>query len=138
MIRQRIYVARYGWEVTVYYDSRSWDAGEILGELDEAGVDDETYYRAAHNLMAGVENTGLTYSDLRHGFSVIVLSHTSSKAEFASTWYHEVKHCAEHIAEAYGIPLEGEPTAYIGGELARSMQPVAARLMCPTCEREAA
>ncbi len=38
-----------------------------------------------------------------------------------------------HIAKANGLDPMGEPIAYVGGELARSMQPIAARLMCPTC-----
>ena len=53
---------------------------------------------------------------------------------FANTWFHEVLHCAVHIARANGLDFEGEPIAYVGGELARAMQPVAARPMCPTCK----
>ncbi|MBR1799538.1 MAG: hypothetical protein IJ761_06565 [Bacteroidales bacterium] len=63
----------------------------------------------------------------------MVLSHTSSKAEFANTWFHEVGHCAKHIALANGLDCNGEAVNYVGGELARAMHPIAARLMCPTC-----
>lgn len=134
MIRQEIYIRRYDWRVVVYYDSHWEDAPTILRELDRYGVDDRTYYRAAQNLNGGLPDTGLTYTDKTRRLSVMVLSHTSSKEEFANTLVHEIIHFAEHIAEALGMDYEGEAIAYVGGELARSMHPVAARLMCPTCK----
>lgn len=134
MLRQRIYIHRYHWEVVVFYESDYRDASYILKELDETGVDDDTYWKAARNLDAGLTDTGLTYSNMDEKKSVIVLSKTSSKAEFANTWFHELIHCANHIALANGLDQMGEPIAYVGGELARSMQPIAARLMCPACK----
>lgn len=134
MIRQEIYIRRYDWQVVVYYDSHWEDAPTVLRELDRYGVDDRTYYRAAQNLNGGLPDTGLTYTDKTRRLSVMVLSHTSSKEEFANTLVHEIIHFAEHIAEALNMDYEGEAIAYVGGELARSMHPVAARLMCPTCK----
>lgn len=134
MLRQWIYIPRYDWEVVVYYESTARDASYILRELDDIGVDDETYFMAADNLESGLTDTGLTYSNMSERVSVIVLSKTSSKAEFANTWFHELIHCANHIAKANGLDPMGEPIAYVGGELARSMQPIASRLMCPTCK----
>lgn len=133
MIRQEIYIPRYDWQVIVFYDSDRRDAPYILAVLDKAGADDETYWDAEENLRAGYEDTGLTFSNFLRRVSVIVLSHTSSEAEFANTWVHEVGHCAKHIAIAYGLDCNGEPVQYISGELAREMQPIAAKLMCPTC-----
>lgn len=133
MIRQELYIPRYDWQVVVFYDTDRMDAPIILGMLDSIGVDEDTYLDAEDNLRAGYEDTGLTFSNLYRKVSVIVISHTSSKAEFASTWVHEVGHCAKHIALAYDMGCNGEPVQYISGELAREMQPVAARLMCPTC-----
>lgn len=134
MLRQRIYIHRYHWEVVVFYESDYRDASYILKELDETGVDDDTYWKAARNLDAGLTDTGLTYSNMDEKKSVIVLSKTSSKAEFANTWFHELIHCANHIALANNLDPMGEPIAYVGGELARAMQPIAARLMCPNCK----
>lgn len=134
MLRQRIYLPRYHWTVIVFYESDYNDALSILNELDEVGVDDETFNVAKRNLDGGLPDTGLTYTNSSERTSVIVLSHTTSKAEFANTWFHEVMHCAVHIAKANGLDFEGESIAYVGGELARSMQPLAARLMCPTCK----
>lgn len=134
MLRQRIYIHRYHWEVVVYYESDYRDASYILKELDEIGVDDENYFMAARNLDNGFLDTGLTYTNMDERVSVMVLSKTSSKAEFANTWFHELIHCANHIALANNLDPMGEPIAYVGGELARAMQPIAARLMCPNCK----
>lgn len=133
MLRQRIYIPRYHWEVVVYYESDWRDAWEILDEMDATDVDEKTFRKAAENLNGGLVDTGLTYSNMDVRKSIIVLSKASSKAEFANTWFHEVMHCAVHIAKANGLDYEGESIAYVGGELARSMQPFAARLMCPDC-----
>ena len=134
MLRQQIHIPRYRWDVIVFYESDYRDAPYILRELEEVGVDDYTYRKAARNLDAGYMDTGLTYSNMDKKASVIVLSKASSKAEFANTWFHELIHCANHIALANNLDPMGEPIAYVGGELARSMQPIAARLMCPTCK----
>jgi hypothetical protein len=134
MVRQTIYIPKYDWDVVVFYESDYRDAPAILKEMDEIGVDEYTFIRAKANLRKGKEDTGLTFTNAKERTSVIVLSATSSKAEFANTWFHEVFHCAVHIAQACGLDYEGEAIAYVGGELARDMQPVAARLMCPTCK----
>ena len=134
MLRQRIYIQRYNWEVIVYYESDRYDASYILDELDDIGVDDVTYWKAARNLEGGNLDTGLTFSTPVSRVSVMVLSKTSSKSEFANTWFHELIHCSMHIARENGLSPDGEAVAYVGGELARSMQPIAARLMCPTCD----
>lgn len=134
MVRQIIYVHRYNWTVIVYYDTDWRDAPFILEELDEVGADEKTYITARRNVESGLPDTGLTYSNIDERTSVMVLSHASSKAEFTNTWFHEVLHCAVHIARANNLDPDGEAIAYVGGELARSMQPIAARLMCPTCK----
>lgn len=134
MFRQLIHVHRYHWDVVVFYESGGEDAPYILRTLEEAGAGSADIARAARNLQSGMPDTGLTYSNEWGRVSVVVLSHASSRAEFANTWFHEVFHCAKHIARFNGLDCDGEPVAYVGGELAREMQPVAARLMCPTCK----
>lgn len=133
MRRQSLYIPTLGWEITVYYDSQADNADEILHTLDIAGCDDETYFTAEENLRQGLPDTGLTFSNMQTRESVIVLSRASSREQFANTWFHELIHCAVHIATALRLDLKGETMAYIGGDLAMAMQPIAASLMCPTC-----
>ncbi|MBR1792111.1 MAG: hypothetical protein IJ764_00515 [Bacteroidales bacterium] len=133
MTRQSFYNSSADWEVTVYYESDRDNAGEILHSLDIAGCDDETYFLAMDNLEHGARNSGLTFSNMKTRESIIVLSKTTSRKEFANTWFHELIHCAIHIATALGLDYQGETMAYIGGDLAMAMQPAAARLMCPHC-----
>ena len=117
----------------MFYESDRHDAPRILQELDEMGVDEYSYIKANGNLRAGRKDTGLTFSNMRERKSMMVLSKATSKEEFANTWIHELIHCAMHIAKANDLDQMGEPIAYLGGEMARSMQPIAASLMCPTC-----
>ena len=133
MKRQSFYVPTLDWEITVYYNSDSSDSDTILHTMDFIGCDDETYFRAKEMLEKGEKNSGLTYTNMKNRESVIVLSVTTSKKEFANTWFHELIHCSVHIATALGIDYRSEDMAYIGGDLAMFMQPVAASLMCPTC-----
>ena len=133
MIRQIIYVHRYDWTVVAFYNADRWDADRILDEIYDLGISNESINKAADNLYAGLKDTGLTYTNAKERTTIIVLSRTSSKAEFANSWVHEIGHCSKHIALAYGLDCNGEEVNYLGGELAREMQPIAARLMCPTC-----
>lgn len=134
MIRQDLYLERYDWEVVVFYDSTEEDAREILAALTVYEVDRRTLASAASNLYAGARNTGLTYSNLDERRSVVVLSRTTGRAQFANTWQHEVTHLVDHIAAGSGMWTHGEEIAHLAGDIAMAMQPVAARLMCPTCE----
>lgn len=133
MIEQQIRLPRHRWHVSVFYESTGEDAPEILRVLEEAGADFDTLRRAERNLTQGLPDTGLTYTNPRARVSIVIISRTSSRKEFANTWLHETLHTATHIATAEGLDLQSEAVAYIGGALAREMQPVAARLMCPTC-----
>lgn len=133
MTRQGLYIPRLDWEITIYYDSDASNAPAILHTMDFIGCDDDTYFKAQAMLEQGQRDSGLTYTNMNKRESVIVLSKTTSKKQFANTWFHELIHCAVHIATALGLDYQGEPMAYIGGDLAMAMQPVAAHLMCPTC-----
>lgn len=136
MIVQKAYIEKYGWEVTVFYDSGREDAGRIISSLMDAHADVETISTAEDNLYSGEMDTGLTYSNFGIRQTVIVISKTTSQKEFANTWMHEVLHCAVHIATAVGLDMQGEHVAYIAGELAMEMQPVAAHMMCPKCGKQ--
>lgn len=136
MIRQKIHIHRYKWDVLVCYDTDWRDASVVLDTLEAIGIDEQTFRSAERNVVSGLQDTGLTYSNTDERVSIVVLSKASSNAEFANTWFHEVLHCAVHIAKASGLDCGGEAIAYVGGELARDMQPIAARLMCPTCKHQ--
>lgn len=75
-------------------------------------------------------NTGLTFSDYISRTSVIVISITNSEKEFLKSYHHELGHCAVHICQFYGIPLEGEEVQYLGQDLVDRTWDIAKIFLC--------
>ena len=84
-------------------------------------------------MIADKKNTGFTYSNYRNRESVVVISKTTSAAQFFNTTMHEVKHLSSHIAKACGYDEESEEIAYIVGNLAETIYPDISHLLCEEC-----
>ena len=93
----------------------------------------QEFYR---NLESGNLNTGITYSNFGRRDTVMVISRTSSPAEFLNSWEHEKKHLARHIEQTYGIDPFGEEAAYLEGTIAQKMFPVAKKFICEQCREK--
>ena len=78
-------------------------------------------------------NTGFTYTDEEKHVTFIVISETTSAAEFFNTFIHEIGHSATHIAQYYEINPYSEELQYLYGEIALQMFQEANELMCDTC-----
>ena len=133
MIRQEIYIPKYDWRVRIYYAVTTYWAVRILSDMERIGCRSVELAKAWRNLRSGDLNTGLTYSNFQTGETVMVISLTSSPEEFLNSWEHEKKHLARHIEQAYGIDPFGEEAAYLEGEIAQRMFPVAKRFICEHC-----
>lgn len=81
-------------------------------------------------------NTGLTYSNFRLRYSVVVIGITTSADEFQNTFDHEKGHLAKHIGEALDIDLFGEEYEYLTGEIGMQMFKIAKRFMCEHCRNK--
>lgn len=125
MIRQWIYLPEWDWVVIVFYNATPIDKVEIYSTLYDMGVSEETIIKIDNNIKGDMLNTGLTYTNVMQGISVIVISNTSSPSEFWSTLDHEKGHAGQHIAQALGFPCNGEEQQYIVGELAKEMYSIA-------------
>lgn len=62
--------------------------------------------------------------------NVIVISITNSEKEFLKSYHHELGHCAVHICQFYGIPLEGEEVQYLGQDLVDRTWDIAKIFLC--------
>lgn len=133
MIRQRFYIDRYRWEVWAYYNTDELDAQEILSALDYIGVSRFDYTVAEDNLMSGSTNQGLCCSNYRSRASALVISDTSSPKQFMNSLIHEIRHLERHIGQAYGIDPYSEEAAYLAGDIAEQMFPIAKRFICEHC-----
>lgn len=137
MIRQRIYLDRWDWSLTVYYEAGPEDAGRILFDLDRLGAGRQELFRAERNLRGGSPNTGLTFTSSEMRESMTVIGHTTDAAQFQDTLDHEKGHLAIHIGRALGLDPYGEEVQYLSGEIGRCMFPVAKRFLCDECRKKA-
>lgn len=135
MIRQRIPLYYWGWDITVYYEAGPEDADRILLDLDRLGADGAELRRAERNIRGGVPNTGLTFTSRKSRESMTVISRTTNAAQFQDTLDHEKGHLAMHIGKALGLDPYGEELQYLSGEIGRRMFPVAKRFLCDACRK---
>ncbi len=137
MIRQLIYIKEYDWLVHCYFATHSKDAPEILYNIDRIGISEEKYQQAEEHLYRSGYNSGITFSNIEQRASVMVFSHTTSAKQMLNTFAHELRHLADDIVLASGIPTRGEQVAYLTGDIAMTL---AANLLqivcdCPICSR---
>lgn len=135
MIVQNIYIPEYGWHVRIYYAVTTYWADRIASDMHRIGCVGGQLERAYSSLMKGDLNTGITYSTFWKKETVMVISLTSTPAEFLNSWEHEKKHLARHIEQAYGIDPYSEEAAYLEGDIAQRMFPVAKRFICGHCRK---
>lgn len=133
MIVQDFHIMRYRWSVRAYYAVTTYRTDDILKDFSEAGCKGIQLKRAYNSLKRNALDTGITYSNFMRRETVMVISLTSSPAEFLNSWEHEKKHLARHIEQAYGIDPYSEEAAYLEGEIAQKMFPVASKFLCERC-----
>lgn len=136
MIRQKLTLDDYDWTVYVYYAVDTYYTDEIMERLYDIGCPQEHLQTAYDNLSAGDINTGLTYSNYAQRKTVLVIGLTSSPAQFLNSWQHECAHLRQHIAKCFGIDVWGEEIAYLAGDIAQKMYPVAKRFLCKCYRHE--
>lgn len=136
MIVQNIYLEDWDWHITVYYAVDTYYADEILEELEYMGCSQHDLVKAEKSLRGGYYNTGLTYSNTKDRYSVVVIGLTSTPAEFQNTFDHEKGHLTMHIGEALDIDIFGEEYQYLSGMIGQLMFKVAKRFLCEHCRAD--
>lgn len=135
MIRQRIFDSKTRWKVHVYYVVTEPNAEEIMLQLERIGCKGHNLDAAYDNLTSGKLDTGLTYTNSDRHESVIVIAKTSTALEFLQSLTHEFGHASCHIAEYYGIPLDGEKVRYICDGLLERTWTISRELLCDCCRK---
>ena len=134
ILAQEFYLDDFYWNVKVFYVIDSGASDVILGELEEIGCSGEDLEAADYILHS--ENSGLTYSNVKDGMSIIVIGKTTCPAEFQNTYDHEKLHLAMHIAKEFHINPFSEDLAYLVGKIGYETFPVAKKFMCEHCRKE--
>ena len=136
MIVQNIYLEDWDWHITVYYAVDKYYTDEILEELEYIGCSQNELANTEYALRNGYYNTGLTYSNIKNRYSVVVIGLTTSPEEFQNTFDHEKGHLAMHIGEALNMDIFGEEYQYLSGIIGQLMFKVAKQFMCEHCRVE--
>lgn len=135
MIKQRIYDKSTNWRVHVYYVATEPNGEEIMVQLERIGCQGRNLEAAYDNLTSGKLDTGLTYTNSESHESVVVIAKTSTALEFLQSLTHEFGHLSNHVAEYYGIPLDGEEVRYICDGLLERTWPISRELLCDCCRK---
>lgn len=133
MIRQRFRLDKYDWLVWVYYAVDGYYADEILERLESIGCGKQFLREAEKNLRDAKLNTGLTYSNLKAGMTVMVIGLACSTDEYENSITHEKKHLEAHITKRFGLSPYGEEVAYLIGDISHKMHPIAKKFTCECC-----
>lgn len=117
MIRQNIFINRYGWTMDILYDARPCNAAEIVDRLADMGCSMNNLCHAEDLIRSGIPNQGLTYTDNEEKHTMIVIGHATTVSAFFNTFAHECSHAVDGISRYYGINPYSEENAYLTGEL---------------------
>lgn len=133
MEKQRIYYRRYDWEIIVFYDVDCKDKYSVISALMDIGCKGINLSDSIKLVESCHLNDGLTFANYKTLEMVVMISKTTTPAEFLNTMVHELHHMAEFIANEAEIPQTGEEISYISGELSMKMHPIAVKWICPHC-----
>lgn len=133
MIRQTIQIERLGWKIHIYYGVDKSFTEDIIDEMIALECNMRLLEKAWNNLSSGELNTGLTYTNVDQHSSLVVISQTTSPANFLNTLIHEVMHVVQHICGKIDIDIYSEEACYLGGDISQAMYEVASVFLCE-CE----
>lgn len=136
MIVQNIYLEDWDWHVTVYYAVDTYYTDEILDELEYIGCSKYELINAESLLRKGDYNTGITYTNMKNRYSIVVIGLTTSPDEFQNTFDHEKGHLVMHISSAWDIDPYSEEYQYLSGAVGQKMFKIAKRFLCEHCREK--
>ena len=99
MIKQKIYLEKYDWDVLVFYGMQKADVDEVCDSLVQIGC------------------TGSAVDSAR----VVSVSRTTSEYEFVNTVTHEMFHIVSHVCDSLGIDMKSEEPCYLMGWLCQAV-----------------
>lgn len=128
MIRTWFSLPKIDWRVQVYVAVDCYYTDEIVHELHSLGAPKDTLEAAYRNLSACALDKGFTFSNLETHETLIVIGMASSKEEYFNSMAHESQHLISHICQAYEFDPNGEPIAYIAGDIGANFYRLSAKL----------
>ena len=136
MVCKELYVERYDWIVHTFFDVDESCAEEIMDVLFNINCSAETARVAFDKITSGKKNVGLCFTNYKMRESVLVVSKSTSSAEFINSLHHELVHLPSHIAHECNLDPQGEEIAYLSGDIIMRIYPHVAYLLCDKCRNK--
>lgn len=130
MILKDLYIEKFDWHLRIYYAVTCYYIDEIMQDLFEIHCPESKMRKAYRNMSACRLNTGLTYSNPRLRESIMVIGLWSDASEFDNSFAHELRHFADHVANAFRLKMGGEEIAYLTGDIRKKLYPVNSMFLC--------
>lgn len=134
MLKQVVHIKKYDWHLEIYYHVTCYEIDTIIAKLKEHDCKEEFIKDAYDNMKDCKLNTGITYSNNKEKYSLIVISDTSEPSQFLNSLFHEIYHLISHIVEYYNINYIGEEAAYLAGTIAQLIYPKSKKFLCKCCQ----
>lgn len=130
MKSKHIYLDEFGWVVKLYCDVSESDTDTIVNYMIDCGYSMPVTYEA-YDFVSNIDiNTGATITSDRYKESVIIISQTTTPAEFFNTMIHELNHLSDSIAKVFKIKCNGEEISYMIGNIGIKMFPFVEQYLC--------
>lgn len=130
MLKDKIIIDKYGWEIYVYYNITCYHIEEILDKLKCLDCGKEILKDAEEHMRSAKLNTGLTYTNDKKQCSLVVISKATEPAQFINSISHETFHVVSHICDSKNIDFLSEDAAYLYGDLAQKLYNKVKPLIC--------
>lgn len=121
MIKQDIYIRKYGWKIIVFYIINDIDIKAILKELINIDCDIESFINIYYRINYFNYNEGITYTNQDTKDTIVIIFPSTSPEELSDTINHEKGHCLAHISETLNINPFGEEIQYINGYISKKV-----------------
>lgn len=131
MIRAKIKIPEYNWDIYVYIAVREIYTYEILAKMHDLGASKNNILNAHKNLTDGLPNGGITFSNPQRRVSLCVIETATSGEECFDTIVHEIRHIEQHIANTYEIDENSEDVCYLCGRIAHLLYPYVIMYLSP-------
>lgn len=128
-----LYIERCDWHVKAYIAVTCYYTDRICKSLIDIGCPEHTLRRARESMEKCELNTGLTYSNSTIRETVMVIALSSTPAQFLNSFTHEMRHMTDHILQAEGWNIGGEPVAYLTGDVSGTLWKDVHDFICCKC-----
>lgn len=124
------------WRADFLFAVDGYDKDLVLDLLEQMHAPRSIMRQANLKMEYVSPNEGFEWSNPDMKWSIYVVGPTTSGKQFQNSFVHELRHLVDDIGWYLGIPLRGEPLAYMSGDTAEELAEILCRYGCEHCRME--